>query len=47
MKVHSDGDEKPHICTLCNKIMSTQSELNDHLKQHSNPKPYKCDVSLS
>jgi hypothetical protein len=30
---------------VCNKVLNCQNDLNEHMKQHTNPKPYKCDVS--
>lgn len=43
MRQHAE--EKPHICTVCNKVFNSQNDLTEHTKQHTNPKPYKCDVS--
>lgn len=46
MRQHTE-EKKPHICTIpgCNKVFNSQNDLTEHTKQHTNPKPYKCDVS--
>lgn len=43
MREHTD--QKPHVCSVCTKVFDAQTDLTEHMKQHSNPKPYKCDVS--
>lgn len=31
-----------HVCTLCNKEFSYKSVLIEHMKHHTDEKPYLC-----
>ncbi|XP_008322189.1 zinc finger protein 236 isoform X2 [Cynoglossus semilaevis] len=40
----SDGELKEKKCTICGQILSTESQLQKHLREHEvNDKPHRCD----
>uniref|UniRef100_A0A2M4BE64 C2H2-type domain-containing protein n=1 Tax=Anopheles marajoara TaxID=58244 RepID=A0A2M4BE64_9DIPT len=43
MKFHND--EKPYICSVCNKVYLNLDELTEHMKKtHNQVKPYRCHI---
>ncbi|XP_052898133.1 zinc finger protein 271-like [Anopheles moucheti] len=43
MKFHND--EKPFICSVCNKVYLNLDELTEHMKKtHNQVKPYRCHI---
>ncbi|XP_055535098.1 gastrula zinc finger protein XlCGF57.1-like [Wyeomyia smithii] len=40
------ADQKPNICTTCNKVFIGEEELAEHMKQHNQAKPHKCQICL-
>uniref|UniRef100_A0A182QRJ6 C2H2-type domain-containing protein n=1 Tax=Anopheles farauti TaxID=69004 RepID=A0A182QRJ6_9DIPT len=43
MKFHND--EKPFICSVCNKVYLNLDELTEHMKKtHQQVKPYRCHI---
>ncbi|XP_044740458.1 zinc finger protein 260-like [Chrysoperla carnea] len=36
--------KKPHLCTLCGKLLASKLSLKGHQLIHSGGKPYKCNV---
>lgn len=54
MKTHIPRAAKPaaekpanaasHLCIYCGITVSTAWSLNDHLRRHTNEKPFSCDI---
>ena len=38
--------EKPHICSYCGRGFSAKTDLQDHLRIHTDEKPYACEICL-
>jgi len=36
------GDNRPHICTVCNKGFKVNAALKFHMTIHTGEKPFEC-----